>query len=340
MAIDSIRTARKAEHLDAAASPAAVHAGGAGFDRIRLRHRALPGRDLADVDLATMLLGVEIAAPIVVSAMTGGSEASRAVNVELLEAAAAHGAAMVLGSSRALVDDPGLVDTYLPTRTRPPLLLANLGVSHLVRGLAPDDALRIVDLLGADGLALYLNPIQEAVQAEGEPHLATAVDRIAEVVARLAPLPVVVKEIGFGLALEDVRTLRETGVAAIDVAGAGGTNWALVEGLRDERSRAVAAPFADWGTPTVDALRDAVAVVGDAVPVIASGGLADGVDVAKALALGATAAGVARPLLLAAREGRATAALDVLVEQIRIATWCCGAPAARALGPSHLHLRD
>ncbi len=340
MALDPSRTRRKAQHLDAAASPQAVHAGGAGFDRIRLRHRALPGRDLAEVDLATTLLGVRIEAPVVVSAMTGGSEASRAVNVELLEAAAAHGVAMVLGSSRALVDDPGLVDTYLPTRARPPLLLANLGVSHLVQGLRADDALRVVELLGADGLALYLNPVQEAVQAEGEPHLADAVERIAEVAARLAPLPVVVKEIGFGLGPDDVRALLETGIAAIDVAGAGGTNWALVEGLRDERARAVASPFADWGTPTVDALREAVAVAGLAMPVIASGGLVDGVDVAKALALGATAAGVARPLLLAAREGRAAEALDVLTEQIRIATWCCGAPAASALGAAHLHLRD
>ncbi len=336
MTADPARIARKGQHLDAAASADAVHAHGAGFDRIRLRHRALPGRNLADVSLATTLLGKALAAPIVVSAMTGGSEASRSVNVELLSAAAEHGAAMILGSSRALVDDSDLVDTYLPCAARPPLLLANLGVSHLVLGLSPDDALRVVDRLGADGLALYLNPIQEAVQVEGEPFFARAIDHIAAVVERLAPLPVLVKEIGFGLDPADVVELIGAGVAAVDVAGAGGTNFALVEGLRDEHARELAAPFASWGRPTVEALVDAVAVAN--VPVIASGGLIDGVDVARALALGATAAGVARPLLIAAREGRADQALATLIAQTRIATWCTGAPSTSALGSDHLHL--
>ncbi len=338
MTADSARIARKGQHLDAAASSEAVHIHGAGFDGIRLRHRALPGRDLSDVDLATTLLGTTLAAPVVVSAMTGGSEASRTINVELLSAAAAHGTGMILGSSRALVADPGLVGTYLPCADRPPLLLANLGVSHLVRGLTPDDALRVVDLLGADGLALYLNPVQEAVQVEGEPYFAGAIDRIAAVVERLAPLPVLVKEIGFGLDPADVAELIDAGVAAVDVAGAGGTNFALVEGLRDDHARAIAAPFASWGRPTADAVRDAVAVAPARVPIIASGGLTDGVDVVRALALGATAAGVARPLLLAARAGEADAALATLIEQTRIATWCTGAPSTAALGADHLLL--
>jgi len=336
MHADPVRTARKAEHLEAASSPEAVHHGGSGLDRVRLRHRALPGRDLADVDLAVDLLGRRLEAPLVVSAMTGGSEASRAVNLELLEAAAEHGAAMILGSSRALVDDPGLVGTYVPTAARPPLLLANLGASHLVQGLAVDEAERIIELVGADGLALYLNPLQEAVQPEGHPELGGAIELIADLVERLRPLPVLVKEIGFGLDPEDVALLADAGVAAVDVAGAGGTNWALVEGLRDPDARALAAPFADWGIPTADALRSAVQVAGLRVPVIASGGVRDGVDVARCLALGATAAGIARPMLLAARAGTAAAALGTIVEQLRVATWCAGAPAARALGPEHL----
>lgn len=336
MHADPARTARKAEHLEAAASPDAVHRGGSGLDQVRLRHRALPGRDLEQVDLAVDLLGRRLDVPLVVSAMTGGSEASRAVNLELLEAAAEHGAAMILGSSRALLDDPGVVDTYVPTSARPPLLLANLGASHLVQGLGADDALRVVELVDADGLALYLNPLQEAVQPEGHPELAGAIELIADLVERLAPLPVMVKEIGFGLDPDDVAQLADAGVAAVDVAGAGGTNWALVEGLRDDAARALAAPFATWGTPTVDALRDAVRVAGLRVPVIASGGVRDGVDVARCLALGATAAGIARPMLLAARAGTAQAALGTIAEQLRVATWCAGAPAAHALGPEHL----
>lgn len=336
MPADPVRTARKAEHLDAAASPDAVHRGASGLDEVRLRHRALPGRDLGEVDLAVDLLGARLEAPVIVSAMTGGSEASRAVNLELLEAAAEHGAALILGSSRALVDEPGLVDTYRPCAARPPLLLANLGASHLVRGLDADQALRVVELLDADGLALYLNPLQEAVQPEGHPELGGAIELIADLVERLAPLPVLVKEIGFGLDPEDVAQLADAGVAAVDVAGAGGTNWALVEGLRDDQARALAAPFSTWGIPTAEALRDAVRVAGLRLPVIASGGVRDGVDVARCLALGASAVGIARPMLLAARAGTAQAALGTLVEQLRVAAWCAGAGAARDLGPEHL----
>lgn len=339
MASDPARTRRKAEHLDAAASPEAVHAGNAGFDRIHLRHRALPGRDLADVDLGIELFGRRLDVPLVVSAMTGGSEASRAVNTELLLAAEQHGAAMILGSSRALVDQPELVETYRPTSARPPLLLANLGVSHLVQGLSAEEALRVVDLLDADGLTLYLNPLQEAIQPEGHPEFGGAIECIAEIVEALAPLPIVVKEIGFGLDREDVVQLKEAGVAAIDVAGAGGTNWALVEGLRDDDARAVAAPFASWGRPTVDALIDAVDAAGLTLPLFASGGVRDGIDAARCLALGATIVGVARPLLLAARAGCASAALGTLAEQLRIATWCAGAPSAAALGAEHLDPR-
>jgi isopentenyl-diphosphate delta-isomerase len=146
---------------------------------------------------------------------------------------------------------------------------------------------------------------------------------------------VVVKEVGFGMDFDDVALLRETGVAAIDVAGAGGTNWALIEGRRDSRAGAVAAAFGSWGTPTVDALHDALAAA-PGLPVIASGGLRDGVDVAKCLALGAVAGGLARPLLVAAQADRARAALGVVVAQLRTATWAAGAASTLSLGREHL----
>ena len=232
----------------------------------------------------------------------------------------------MLGSGRALLDDPGLLSTYR-SAARPPLLLANLGVGQLAD---EDAAARLVELLGADGLSIHLNPIQEAVQPEGEPHFAGAIERIAATVARLAPLPVVVKEVGFGMDGADVAALRDAGVAAVDVAGAGGTNWALVEGLRDPAAGAVAQPFADWGVPTAVALTEARMVAPD-LPLIASGGVRDGVDAARCLALGAVAAGLARPLLIAAQQGRASEAVAVLVRQLRIATWATGA--ARQRGP-------
>jgi len=326
--------ARKAEHLAIAAGAGVAHTTGTGLDGLRLRHRALPGRDLDDVSLETGLLGARLGAPLLVSAMTGGTEQAAAVNARLARAACEHGLAMVLGSGRALLEDPDLLSTYR-SADRPPLLLANLGAAQLRGDDAAERAERLVELTGADGLSVHLNPIQEAVQPGGEPWFAGTTAAIAEVVAHLAPLPVVVKEVGFGVDAEDVRLLAAAGVAAVDVAGSGGTNWALVEGQRDPAAGEVAAAFADWGVPTADAVRDACAAAG-ALPVLASGGVHDGVAAAKCLALGASAVGLARAFLLAALADRADAVAATLVRQLRIAAWAAGAPSSAALGPEHL----
>jgi isopentenyl-diphosphate Delta-isomerase len=324
-------TARKADHLRLAARPDVVHRTGTGLEGLSLRHRALPERDLADVDLACALLGRSLRAPLTVSAMTGGTGAAKVVNERLARAAAEHGVAMTLGSGRVLLDDPSLLGTFRGD-ARPPLLLANLGASQLTD---PGRAPALVELLEADGLSVHLNPVQEAVQPEGETAFGRALERIAATVARLAPLPVVVKEVGFGMDGEDVRLLAGAGVAAVDVAGAGGTNWALVEGLRDPAAGAVAAAFASWGVPTVPALLGALEAA-PGLPVVASGGVRDGVEAALCLALGAAAVGMARQLLVAAQEDRAAPALASVVRQLQIATWAAGAPSAAALGPEHL----
>ena len=325
---------RKADHLRIAAGAGVVHARGTGLDAIHLRHRALPGRDLDDVALEVELLGARLAAPVFVSAMTGGTREARVINDRLTRAAAEHGIAMTLGSGRALLDDPSRLRTYR-SRDRPPLLLANLGAVQLAARDGVQHALALVDLLEADGLSVHLNPVQEAVQPEGETAFGGVAEAIAGVAARLAPLPVVVKEVGFGMDVADVALLADAGMAAVDVAGAGGTNWALVEGRRDPAAGAVAAAFGDWGVGTVDALRGAL-VAAPGLPVIASGGLRDGVEAAKCLALGASAAGLARPLLQAAQDDRAGETLATLLRQLRIATWAAGAPSAAALGPGHL----
>jgi isopentenyl-diphosphate delta-isomerase len=321
---------RKADHLRIAAGAGVEHAAGTGLERVRLRHRALPGRDLADVGLGCELLGARLAAPLVISAMTGGTADALEVNRRLARAAAEHGVALVLGS------EPALLPTYRPAGGgRPPLLLGNLGAAQVRDANGPERAERLLDVLGADGLSIHLNPVQEAVQPEGQPAFSGVLEGIAAVVERLAPRPVVVKEVGFGMDPEDVRALAGAGVAAVDVAGAGGTNWALIEGRRDPRAGAVAAAFADWGVPTVDALAGARAAA-PGLRLIASGGLRDGVDAAKCLALGASAAGLARPFLVAAGADRAEAAVGAVLAQLRIATWAAGAPAASALGPEHL----
>lgn len=325
---------RKADHLRIAAEPGVAHLTGAGFERLRLRHRALPERNLADVALETRLLGARLDAPLIVSAMTGGTSDAAVVNARLARAAAEHGLALVLGSGRALLDDPTLIDTYLGPR-RPPLLLANLGAAQIRQQGGVDSARRLVELLDADGLTIHLNPIQEAVQPEGQPDFLGVADAIAHVVAALAPLPVVVKEVGFGMDASDVELLRTAGVAAIDLAGAGGTNWALVEGRRDEGAATVAAAFADWGVPTAEAVRSARCVAPE-IPLIASGGLRDGVDAAKALALGATAVGFARPFLLAAQADESGALAAALIDQLRVATWAVGAGSVVELSALHL----
>ncbi len=327
---------RKDDHLSLAAREDALHAAGTGLRSYRLRHRALPGRDLEDVDLATSFLGVRLAAPLLVSAMTGGTERARGVNERLATAAAGHGLAMALGSGRALLEDASLLPTYR-TPARPPLLLANLGAVQLRLGLTPGDAERLVEIVGADGLILHLNPVQEAVQPGGDTTFGGLADAIAEVVRRLAPRPVVVKEVGFGLDPRDVELLVLAGVAAVDVAGAGGTNWATVEGGRDPRAAAVAGAFRDWGWPTAAAIREAVTVARPAgIPVVGSGGSTDGVEAAIALALGASIAGVARPFLLAALDDRVDEVASTFVEQLRIAVWATGCASPAELGPEHL----
>jgi len=325
---------RKADHLRIAAGPGVAHAGGTGLERLRLRHRALPERDLADVSLETDLLGARLGAPLVVSAMTGGTAEAGVINARLARAACEHGLALVLGSGRALLEDPSLLPTFR-SADRPPLLLGNLGAAQVRLADAPERAERLVELLGADGLTIHLNPVQEAVQPEGEPQFAGVADGIAAVAAQLAPRPVVVKEVGFGMDAADVVLLRDAGVAAIDVAGAGGTNWALVEGRRQTAAEKVAEAFADWGVPTADALVDARDAA-PGIPLIASGGLRDGVDAAKALALGASAAGLARAFLLGAQADEASETAAALVRQLRVAVWAAGAASAGALSPAHL----
>jgi isopentenyl-diphosphate delta-isomerase len=322
--------ARKSDHLRIAAGRGVEHDAGTGLEDVRLRHRALPERDLASIDLSCELLGRRLAAPLLVSAMTGGTREAGVINERLASAAAEHGVGMVLGSGRALLEDPGLRGTY-SLGPRPPLLLANLGAVQL----SPERAQRVIELLDADGLSVHLNPLQEAIQPEGQPQFTGVLRRIEATVKRLAPLPVTVKEVGFGLDPEDIRRLHHAGVAAIDLAGAGGTNWALIEGIRDKRGPALAQAFSDWGVPTVTALREARRAVPGAT-LIASGGLRDGVELAKCLALGADAGAIARPFLLGAEADRATQSLGVVIGQLRIAAWLAGSSSAGALAEEHL----
>lgn len=299
-----------------------------GFERYRLVHRALPELDLSEVDTSTALLGKPLAVPLLISSMTGGVPEARAINRRLAEAAQEAGIGMGVGSQRAAIEDPALADTY---RVRPLapniLLLANLGAVQLNYGYGLDECRRAVEMIQADALILHLNPLQEALQPEGNRRFAGLLDKI-EAVCKALEAPVVVKEVGWGVSEEVARQLADAGVAAIDVAGAGGVSWSQVEMHRAaaDSGRQVAAAFADWGIPTAESLLMARRGAPD-LPIIASGGIRDGVQIARAIALGAAACGVAGPFLHAASESTAavTELIDVLVDQLRIAMFAVGA---------------
>lgn len=312
-----------------------------GLEKLRLRARALPERALDDVDLSVRLWGRSLSAPLLISCMTGGVSEAGPVNRALASAAQRHRIAMGLGSGRAMLADPSLTESFLVRDVAPDVLvLANLGAVQL-HEYGVEDCARLVQRCEADGLVLHVNAVQEAVQKGGDTDFSGLLARVARLCDGLG-VPVVVKEVGFGLAPEDVAALVDVGVAGVDVAGAGGTNWARVEGHRDDVAGAVAAAFGDWGWPTAEAIRHARRVLdGTAaarVVLIGSGGIRDGVDACKALCLGADVAGVARGLLPAAAAGPESAAraVGVLGRQLRIAAWAVGAATAADLGPDRL----
>jgi isopentenyl-diphosphate delta-isomerase len=320
---------RKAEHLRINLEED-VGAKGltAGFERYAFAHRALPEIDLADVDTSVSLFGRKLAAPLLISCMTGGTPEATAINRRLAKVAAHYGLAMGLGSGRVVLESPETIESFDVRAYAPEtLLFANLGAVQLNKGYALAQCRRLVEMLKADALVLHLNPLQEALQPEGDTCFRGLLGRIAELCAH-ADFPIVVKEVGWGIGAGDVAALLDAGVAAVDVAGAGGTSWSEVERHRiAEPWRArVAGAFAAWGIPTAQAIVDARAVAPEG-RLIASGGIRTGLEAAKALALGADLVGIAGPFLRAADQSLETA-LEVAreyVETLRIAMFCVGA---------------
>ena len=299
-----------------------------GLERYRFIHQALPELNLDEIDLTTTLLGKRLRAPLLISSMTGGTEMARTINRNLAQAAQAAGIAMGLGSQRAAIENPALASTYQVRDLAPDILLfANLGAVQLNYGYGVDQCRRAVEMVEADALILHLNALQEAVQPGGDGNWKGLLRRI-EAVCRALPVPVVVKEVGWGLSERVARQLAEAGVAALDVAGAGGTSWSEVEARRapTELHRRVASAFADWGLPTAETLLMARRGAPN-LPIIASGGLRDGIDVAKCIALGAAAAGMAGPFLKAAAVSTeaVSEAITEITRVLRIAMFCAGA---------------
>lgn len=342
---DGVTVARKGDHIrinveeDVAAKGVA-----AGFDAYRFVHLALPELDYPAVDPATALFGRRLGAPLLISCMTGGTAEAGRINRTLAAVAQEFALPMGLGSGRVLLEHPEVLPSFDVRPVAPDIpLLCNLGAVQLNRGVGAAECRRLVAALGADALVLHFNPLQEALQPEGDTCFGGLLPRI-RALCRELEVPVVAKEVGWGLAPDVVRALLDAGVAAVDVAGAGGTSWSEVERHRmAEPWRArVAAAFAGWGLPTAEALRAARRVAPRAT-IFASGGVRDGLDVATAVALGADLVGMAGPFLRAAAEGRERAAdlARELIETLRIAMFCVGAATVADLqGTPRLIRRD
>jgi len=304
------------------------------LEKYRFTHCCLPELDRSDIELGTTFLGKSLKAPILISSMTGGTELAHLVNTRLATVAQRYGLAMGVGSQRIALEQPELAPTFAVRSLAPDiLLLANLGAVQLNYGCGLEDCLKLVELLEADALILHLNPLQEWVQSGGDSNFKGLLAKIQQICAQL-PVPVIAKEVGNGISAVMAKQLIEAGVAAIDVAGAGGTSWAKVESQRakDNRQRHLGQVFADWGLPTAECITT-IRSMNSTIPLIASGGLKNGLDLAKSIALGADLGGLARPFLVAAIESEA--AVDELVKfliaELEIVLFCTGNPNLSAL---------
>jgi isopentenyl-diphosphate delta-isomerase len=298
-----------------------------GLESYRFTHCCLPDLDRSEIDISTTFLDHPLEAPILISSMTGGTDLAKTINLRLAAIAQQYKLAMGVGSQRVAIEHPNLADSFQLRAIAPDaLLFANLGAVQLNYRYGIEECLRAVELLEADALILHLNPLQEAVQTRGDTNFRGLLDKIA-IVCDALPIPVIAKEVGNGISPTMAEKLMAAGVAAIDVAGAGGTSWAKVEGERaqDAKQRRLGTTFSDWGIPTAECITQ-IREIAPSIPLIASGGLRNGLDIAKAIALGADLAGLALPFLHAANESEDAlhTLVDMLKAEITTVLFCTG----------------
>lgn len=304
---------RKSDHLELCATDAVAFRGRTNLlECVQLMHQSLPELARADIDLGVSLFGRRLRAPIVIASMTGGSERSAEVNQVLASVAQERGLGFGLGSQRAMQRSPETAWTYEVRKQAPDtLLLGNVGIVQ-ARDLPTADLAALVEAVGADALCLHMNPAQEAIQPGGDEDFRGCVETFERLVREL-PIPVIAKETGNGISRQVAATLRQRGVTHVDVSGAGGTSWVGVETLRAQAdARQVGEALWDWGIPTAASI---VYAAEQSHTVIATGGIRSGFDVARALALGASAAGIARPVLQALTDG-GRAGVDAFLDQV------------------------
>jgi len=312
--MSELTNVRKIEHINAIIKDPATDRDAQYFDRILLTHRALPELDLAAIDPSCEFVGKRLSFPLLISSMTGGDhEVVRRINRHLAEAAELTGVALAVGSQRVMFTEPSAQASFdLRSHAPSALLLANMGAVQLNYGYGVEQCQKAIDVLGADALYLHLNPLQEAVQPEGDTDFSNIAQRIADVVKGVS-VPVILKEVGCGLSPADIELGLAAGVRHFDVAGSGGTSWSRIEHHRRNQDE-LGLVFQDWGLPTPVALQQAMALNSGAT-LVASGGLRDGIDMAKSVILGAALCGLAAPFLAPAMES--TEAVVSLIEKLR-----------------------
>jgi isopentenyl-diphosphate delta-isomerase len=325
-------TSRKLDHLRIC-SEEEIEAGNSGFSDVRIVHSALPECDMDRIDTSCRFLGHSLSSPLFIAAMTGGHPDTTEVNRRLARAAERFGCAIGVGSQRAALERPDLTESFAVVREEAPtaFIAANIGAVQL-REHGAAWAEEAVSMIGADAIAIHLNFLQEAIQPEGDRDAAGCLSAIEELCSEVS-FPVIVKETGSGISRETARLLWNAGVQAIDIGGHGGTSWARIEGIRAEErdgtlQQRLGEDFIDWGIPTVVSLIEVRETGG---PVIATGGVRSGVDIAKALALGADMAGMALPLLAPAMKSddALASAIDHIHRQLKAAMFLSGAATIR-----------
>ena len=321
-------SSRKADHIRINLEEDVASALSSGLDRFQFIHQALPEINLEDIDLSLDLFGRRLRSPILISSMTGGTHEAMQINLTLAEAAEETGVAMGLGSQRAAIEHPELEASFQVRNVAPNILLfANLGAIQLNYGYGIDECRRAVEMIEADALILHLNALQEAVQPEGNTRFADLANKIEQICRKL-PVPVIVKEVGWGISSETAQRLSDAGVAAIDVAGAGGTSWSQVEMHRsiNQSQARLAAAFIDWGISTADSIQ-LVRAAAPHLPVFASGGIRTGIEIAKSISLGASLGGMASPFLKAAAISAQTTiqTIQEITREIQVCMFAVGA---------------
>ena len=312
-----------------------------GLGGYSLAYDALPELDLANVDVSTELLSKKLTAPIVIGAMTGGTERAMTINRRLAQAAEKVGVAMALGSQRAMIVKPELSKTFMVRDVAPdlPLLFANVGAVQLNYGVTAEQIRTVMEAVGADALNFHLNALQEAIQPGGDTNFAGLAPKMRQVIGAL-DAPVFAKEVGAGISKKAAEKLAALPLAGIETAGVGGTSWAKVESFRapeDSIQAEVGRRLAGFGVSTAASIRHCRLAFGER-PVVASGGIRSGMDIAVALRLGADVAALARPLLEAANESveRAVHVLETLIYELRVILFCTGSRDIEALKQAEL----